>query len=235
MSSQEQEKNSQDQYQNKDQNGEFEGGRKRHHTAKKNSKKNTVVVGKVYADWCGHCQSLKPEWAKMKKRVYSKKGKKHVVFVEVEEKQIGNKLRKLEQEHGVKVEANGYPTLFRIESGKVKYYNGNRQSDAMANWYLRGGDPEEQQQNGDPQMPGLMQDLQGGRRDSFARLHGVGRRNSFARLHGTKRQFRHHGFRRYPNTRRAYPSKDESVDPYASRNPRKTKKSSGILSFLFGK
>jgi thiol-disulfide isomerase/thioredoxin len=204
----------QDQYQ--EQNGEFDGGRKRRHTAKKHNKKNVVVVGKVYADWCGHCQSLKPEWAKMKKRVYSKKGRKHVVFVEVEEKQIGNKLRKLEQEHGVKVEANGYPTLFRIESGKVKYYNGNRQSDEMTNWYLRGGDPEEKQ--GDLQMPGLMEDLQGGKR----RLHGTKRRDSFARLHGTKRRFRHHGFRRYPNTLKDKP-------------PNNIKKSSGFLSFLFGK
>lgn len=233
--------------QDKKQNEEFEGGLKRRHTAKKHSKKNTVVIGKVYADWCGHCQTLKPEWAKMKKRVYSKKGRKHVVFVEVEEKQIGNKLRKLEKEHSVKVEANGFPTLFQISNGKVKYYNGVRQSDEMANWYLKGGDPEEQQQNGSLQMPGLMEDLQGGRRngvvrlhgtkrrDSFARLHGTKRRDSFARLHGVGRRSRHHGFRRYPNTRRAYPSKDESVDPYASRNPRKTNKSSGILSFLFGK
>ena len=177
----------QDQYQDQDQEQEF-GGRKRRNAAKTHSKKNTVVVGKVYADWCGHCQSLKPEWAKMKKHIYSKKGRKHVVFVEIEEKQIGEKMQKLEQEHGVKVEANGYPTLFRIEGGKVKYYNGQRQSDPMTNWYLRGGDSSEKEQENP--MPGLMEDLQGGRRDSFTRLHG------------TKRRSRHHGFRRYPNTRK---------------------------------
>ena len=93
----------------------------------------------------------------MKKHIYTKKGKKHVVFAEIEEKQIESKLRKLEKEQGVKVEANGYPTLFRIEGGKVDYYQGTRQSDAMSQWYLSGGDP-------DGQMPGMLQDQQGGHR-----------------------------------------------------------------------
>lgn len=197
MSSQDQE---QDQYQE-----QSFGGRKRRHTAKKHSKKNTVVVGKVYADWCGHCQSLKPEWAKMKKRVYSKKGKKQVVFVEIEEKQIGDKLQKIEKEHGVKVEANGYPTLFRIEGGKVNYYTGIRQSDAMANWYLRGSDPVGQ--GGDTQMPGLMQDLQGGRRvgrhGRHTRYRGKNYNPSYNQHKGTRKQFE--------------------------------KKTPGFLDFLFGK
>jgi thiol-disulfide isomerase/thioredoxin len=217
----------QDQYQDQ----EF-GGRKRRNTAKIHGKKNVVVVGKVYADWCGHCQSLKPEWAKMKKHIYSKKGRKHVVFVEIEEKQIGEKMQKLEQDHGVKVEANGYPTLFRIEGGKVKYYNGQRQSDPMTNWYLRGGDSSEKEQElDDSPMPGLMEDLQGGRRDSFTRLHGTKRQ--FRRYPNT-RKFKHSNF-----TRRMYPrvfkGNDESVDPYATRKQRTPKKPSGIFSFLFGK
>lgn len=174
------------QTQNQDQNQEF-GGRKRRHTSKNPSKKNMVVVGKVYADWCGHCQSLKPEWAKMKKRVYSKKGKKHVVFVEVEEKQIGNKLRKLEKDHGVKVEANGYPTLFKIDNGKVHYYNGNRQSDAMADWYLKGGDPEENQ------IPELLQDQQGsqfgGRRPFYTRNRHRRNRHHHRGYKGTRKHF----------------------------------------------
>ena len=145
---------------------------------KKNNKK--IIVGKVYADWCGHCQSLKPEWAKMKKHIMKgTKRKNQIVFAEIEEKEMGNKLPKLEKESGVKVEANGYPTLFRIEGGKIDYYNGNRQSYEMANWFMRGGDKEQQQND---QMPGLMEDQQGGRRsryNRFRRFHSRSRRHPF--------------------------------------------------------
>jgi len=165
------------------------GGRKRHkyHKNRTHKKKNVIVVGKVYADWCGHCQMLKPEWAKMKHRIHSKKGKGHVVFAEIEEKDIGTKLKKLEQEHGVTVQANGYPTLFRISNGKVHYYNGNRQSNTMANWYLRGGDPD--------QMPVVMADQQGGRR------------------YGTRRFRRHHPVSRhhFRKTRKQYEKKSSGI------------------------
>ena len=148
---------------------DFGGRRKMRHTKKHN--KNVIIVGKVYADWCGHCQALKPEWEKMKKHIRNKKGKYHIVYEEIEEKQIGDKLKKLNETQRVNVEANGYPTLFRISNGKVDYYNGNRQSNAMADWYLRGGDPLEQQ------LPELMQDQQGGRRYRFRRQHNRTRKH----------------------------------------------------------
>ena len=192
------------------------GGKRRHRKFvrhnKTKSNKNTIIVGKVYADWCGHCQMLKPEWSKMKKHIYSKKGKKRVVFVEIEEKQIESKLRPLEMEHGVKVNINGYPTLFRISGGKLVYYTGNRQSNEMSNWYLRGGDSEDNlNQENDEHMPEMLQDQQGGKR---WRPHGTRiHRNRFKRLHRTKRFYQQH------------------------KGPRKSfeKKTPGFLDFLFGK
>jgi thiol-disulfide isomerase/thioredoxin len=163
--------------------GDFGGRRKKHirHTKKnRKSQKNMIVVGKVYADWCGHCQSLKPEWAKMKHKIHKKKGKHHIVYEEVEEKEIDTKLKRIKNEQKVNIEANGYPTLFRISNGKVDYYNGNRQSDAMADWYLRGGnsnavDPVPLLSDGFPNMlPNLMQDQQGGR-------HSMKKRQRFGR------------------------------------------------------
>jgi thiol-disulfide isomerase/thioredoxin len=88
--------------------------------AKRHNKKKVIVVGKVYANWCGHCKSLKPEWKKMKKRVYSRRGNKQVVFEEIEEKQMTNKLPKLKKHHGVDIDVNGFPTVFKIENGKVE-------------------------------------------------------------------------------------------------------------------
>ena len=209
------EQDNQNQEQNNGQESLEVGGKRRHrkivHHNKTKSNKNAIVVGKVYADWCGHCQMLKPEWAKMKKHIYSKKGKKHVVFVEIEEKQIESKLRPLEKEHSVKVNINGYPTLFRISGGKVVYYNGNRQSNEMSRWYLRGGDGDSEVQESDSQMPGMLQDQQGGRR---WRHHGTRiRRNQFARLHRTKRFHQQH-----KGTRKHF-----------------EKKTPGFLDFLFGK
>jgi len=135
------------------------GGRKtRPNTGKTHKKKNVIVVGKVYANWCGHCQALKPEWKKMKQHISKKKGRNHFVFVEIEESEIHSKLDKLNKDHNVVVQASGFPTLFRIEGGKVEYYGGNRQSNQMSQWYLKGGDSE-------VEMPGLMQDVQGGRRN----------------------------------------------------------------------
>ena len=186
------------------------GGRKykrrTHHKNKPHLKKNVIVIGKVYADWCGHCQTLKPEWAKMKHHIHSKKGKGHVVFVEIEEKDIASKLKKLEKEHGVSVQANGYPTLFRISNGKVHYYSGQRQSNAMANWYLKGGDGE----SGDGQLPGLLQDQQGGR---YTRYH----RRPFYTRYRNNRHNRFHG--KYKGTRTL-----KHVE----------KKEPGMFDFLFG-
>jgi thiol-disulfide isomerase/thioredoxin len=138
------------------------GGRKtRRHTEKTHKKKNVIVVGKVYANWCGHCQALKPEWKKMKQHISKKKGRNHFVFVEIEESEIHSKLDKLNKDHNVVVQASGFPTLFRIEGGKVEYYGGNRQSNQMSNWYLKGGDSLQLQPQIGMGMPGLMQDVQG--------------------------------------------------------------------------
>lgn len=141
----------------------------RHNRKNKTHRKNVIIVGKVYADWCGHCQMLKPEWAKMKKHMHSIKGNKRILFVEVEEKQIESKLRQLEKDQNVTIQTDGYPTLFKIDNGKVQYYNGDRQSSAMTNWYLRGGDAVNNASDSsrDIQLPGLLQDQQGGRHRTF--------------------------------------------------------------------
>lgn len=158
--------------------GELGGRKTRRQTEKTPKKKNVIVVGKVYANWCGHCQALKPEWQKMKQHISKKKGKTHVVFVEIEESEINTKLNKLNQDHNVIVQANGYPTLFRIEGGKVEYYGGTRQSNQMSQWFLKGGEPTPQSG-----MPGLMQDVQGngtqGGRRKFNKFNKFSRRRRY--------------------------------------------------------
>ena len=89
----------------------------------------TIVV-KIYANWCGHCQSLKPEWNKMKKMI---KKNKNIQIVEIEEQQQ-NKLNKLKQRFP-NLQVNGYPTIFKIQPNKqIEYYTGNRITNDMKKW-----------------------------------------------------------------------------------------------------
>jgi len=199
------------------------GGRKRrrrdghdNHT-KKHHNKNAVVVGKVYAEWCGHCQSLKPEWKKMKHRIHTKKGNMRVVFVEIEEKEMNHKLKQLEKKHGVVVASNGYPTLFRVENGKVTYYNGNRTSEQMAEWYLNGNENAETNNIPEP-MPMLMQDVQGGSR--------------------RRRRRPHYRSNRFYTNKYHHKNNNTGSTEFPERHTRRhstPKKKSGIFDFLFGK
>lgn len=179
--------------------------------SRKNAK--TIIVGKIYANWCGHCQALKPEWAKMRKLIKRKDRGKKIQFVEIEESQMADKLPKFQQKHNVKVEANGFPSLFRLANGKVDYYQGNRSAYPMAEWFLRGGDPlpsadlQQQIELAAP-MPRLVEDLQGGRR--------------------------------HPPTRRGYKGKHFDPNYHSKKQYYKNKThnkndSGGLLSFLFGK
>jgi len=200
-------------------NADLDGGKRRSRKQIKKIKprssrktKGTIIVGKIYANWCVHCQTLKPEWTKMKKIIKRKCRGRKVKFVEIEEEQMTDKLPKFKQQHNVDIDANGFPSLFRLANGKVEYYQGNRSAHPMAEWYLRGGDPIDQQQqqqqqqfeqNGNFPMPNLLADLQGGRR-------------------------------RFPSRRRGY--KGKHFDPNYHKNKTHNKKDSGgLLSFLFGK
>ena len=181
------------------------GGRKHNNHKTKRNDKSLIIVGKVYADWCGHCQSLAPEWKKMKTHIRKMKGNRNVAFVKIEEKQIETKLRNIENKTGVKINVNVFPTLFRISNGKVTYYNGNRTSEQMSDWYLKGGEPV-------PNMPTLLQDVQGGRRRNF-----------------THKRYRHNR-NRYNNHSRQYKG---HIQINKTRRPQSSR--GGIFDFLFGK
>jgi thiol-disulfide isomerase/thioredoxin len=120
----------------------------------KKSKKNVLHIGKIYADWCGHCQSLQPEWARMKNDMKLAMGRSlqnvHVEFVEIGDTPK-NKAKGLTVEGMItkyngkhlpnsveKVKSDGYPTLFKVLNGKLEYYGGNRDANSMYTWYIQG-------------------------------------------------------------------------------------------------
>lgn len=95
-----------------------------------------IIIGKIYADWCGHCQNLKPEWSKMKKDLQSKMNKDCTIeFVEIEESET-NKMDAFKKRFP-HLTVSGYPTIFKNTGEKdLEYYNGDRNADEMVNWAL---------------------------------------------------------------------------------------------------
>jgi thiol-disulfide isomerase/thioredoxin len=110
-------------------------------TKKNHPEKSIVTIGLIYAEWCGHCQALKPEWQNMKTNIMKtpsyKKG--NYKFTEIEDSDdlkdskisdINSKLK------GGTLSANGYPTIFKIMGGKISYYQGNRTASELQNWFI---------------------------------------------------------------------------------------------------
>lgn len=101
-------------------------------------KKNHTIIGVVHAKWCGHCQVLMPKWRTFKNQM---KNNKQISVIDIEDGDH-NKESRLAQlnlkinDKSVKIEANGFPTIFKIVNGNLEYYSGNREPDALKNWAL---------------------------------------------------------------------------------------------------
>ena len=91
----------------------------------------SIIIGKVYANWCGHCQDLKPKWQSLKRIL----PKGRVQFVEIEESEK-NKRSQFEKKHNKTLNVNGYPTIFKIVNNKIEYYSGPREPEDMKRWVL---------------------------------------------------------------------------------------------------
>ena len=82
---------------------------------KQQGKKDVFIM--YYADWCGHCTSMKPEWAKAKAAL-----KKSSPGVVVKEVNAGN-----DSEVAAKENIEGFPTvILKCKNGEKKEYSGNR-------------------------------------------------------------------------------------------------------------
>lgn len=78
--------------------------------------KHTIVL--FFADWCGHCQNLKPTWNQMTDKL---KSKRNIQLIEVEDTNMGLVPKKY------KKSILGYPTILKFKGGKlVEQFTGNR-------------------------------------------------------------------------------------------------------------
>ena len=113
---------------------------KKNRTYKKRPAKQThVIVGKIYADWCGYCQMMQNDWDNLKRDLGENK---KIEFVDdIEQKNEGDMVNNVNEKYLKKSPLKlslqgGYPTIFKIKNGKLSYFNGERTYDAMKKWCL---------------------------------------------------------------------------------------------------
>jgi len=115
-------------------------------TDNKKQLKPTLVVGKIYAEWCGHCKTLEPKWDIFDKKITNRFDKKNKPLVyKVEESDIDDPAVGLESlrvhlaDPTEKVSVQGgYPTIFKIVNGVLSYYDGPREVGPMLMWATKG-------------------------------------------------------------------------------------------------
>lgn len=114
----------------------IKGGRKRRHrnkhkTQKRKLKSGLVAFGKIYADWCGYCVAMKPEWAKVERamlpmRSHNYESANKDYLIDQFNRKYNTNLPK----------AVGFPTIFKLthHGGKVEIYEGERNASNIMAW-----------------------------------------------------------------------------------------------------
>lgn len=96
-------------------------------------KKSKLVL--IHANWCGHCQAMKPNWDQMKTNVIESNMYSPEDIIEIESGEQEKKLPELNQQlKGPKIEIIGYPTMGKITDGGFQKYEGGRSVDELMNW-----------------------------------------------------------------------------------------------------
>lgn len=94
----------------------------------KKLKDTCPILFLFYANWCGHCTAFKPEWAKVKSALATKKG---IHVVEVESGHFD-----LLPEHLKNIAA--FPTIQVVKDGKFQQeFSGNRRHEDVVAYALK--------------------------------------------------------------------------------------------------
>jgi thiol-disulfide isomerase/thioredoxin len=102
-------------------------------SSKNNNQKPVVIL--LHAEWCGHCQTLKPEWERMKTEL-DKKTADNIIFEEIESAELDDKLPIISKTYlnDVPIEHRGFPTIGSIRDHKFEQYGGQRTADSLLEW-----------------------------------------------------------------------------------------------------
>lgn len=90
----------------------------------------------IYAEWCGHCQAMKPNWEEMKTDLINDNIYGPNDIIEIESNEQEEELPKINHlvTNGSKINVNGYPTMGKIIDGGFKQYLGGRTTMELLNW-----------------------------------------------------------------------------------------------------
>jgi thiol-disulfide isomerase/thioredoxin len=95
--------------------------------AEKSPEKTLVLF---YADWCGHCKKLEPDWDKSAETVKGRMLKRNVGAKEGEcSPTIHAENEELMEKYNIK----GFPTIIIFQDGKAVPYDGPRKVDELLN------------------------------------------------------------------------------------------------------
>jgi thiol-disulfide isomerase/thioredoxin len=101
-------------------------------TLKKNAKlERLVAYGKIYADWCGFCVALKPEWAKVERTMMPMRA------ANIESAHKDHTIDVFNRKYNTNLPKDvGFPTIFKLSKygGKVEIYNGDRNAKNIISW-----------------------------------------------------------------------------------------------------
>jgi thiol-disulfide isomerase/thioredoxin len=102
-----------------------------------NVSSNTIGIGKIYSDGCGYCIALKPIWGKMKELI-GKQSNVEYIELEANSPDYASRKAEIERKYGLKqpISVSGYPTIFRIKNGEVKYFDKERIPETMKEFFL---------------------------------------------------------------------------------------------------
>lgn len=85
-----------------------------------NNSENKIIL--FYAEWCGYCKKMKPEWDNFKKD-------NPEVCEEYESEEITEELKK-------KYKINGYPTIVKVQGNNVIPYEGERTREGLTKFLM---------------------------------------------------------------------------------------------------
>jgi len=112
--------------------------RSRRTRVRRGTSSTPLIIGKLHASWCGHCQTLAPIWDNMKNEINQTNNK--IVFVEMEEKEIPQKTKDFRTRYSnsaVPSVQRGFPTIFKGYDNKIYYYDQDYKDEAaLKNWLL---------------------------------------------------------------------------------------------------
>jgi len=103
----------------------------------KHSPHSPIILGKIYATWCGHCKTLAPIWDAIKGDIHKINPK--IDFIEMEDKEIPQKTKDFQNKYKSAVPSvqRGFPTIFKGYNNKIYYYDQNyNDAAALKKWLL---------------------------------------------------------------------------------------------------